>query len=308
MNTDRRISFEDRQRREHLSQEKEAPGIRRRSRSAVNAFLFSVALAAGSWATAGAVDLPPQDRHLPGLPNVDPTSDARRFEMNGRPWAPVGFYGAGMMQVNGEPSWGGNPATAFRAFIDRLEREGLNYHRTWINWGAVYVGNDPSAWDYRQVHPYQRTGPGQAADGNPKFDLTRFDQGYFDLLRDNVDYARDRGVVLQLILFDCWHLEDGNLMDRDYFHQANNVNNTGITTSAQWTDPANQAAKTHLDAFVKKIMETVGDRRNIVWETCNEVRGGSNPAVHGTIRQSIETWDPLDHLIMPGDLPEHRDV
>ena len=31
--------------------------------------------------------------------------------------------------------------------------------------------------------PWERTGPGNASDGKPKFDLTRFNQAYFDRLR-----------------------------------------------------------------------------------------------------------------------------
>lgn len=55
--------------------------------------------------------------------------------------------------------------------------------------------------------PYQRTGPGTASDGAPKFNLNQFNQAYFDRLRSRVIAARDRGFYVSIMLFQGWSIE-----------------------------------------------------------------------------------------------------
>src|SRR5262245_37853189 len=51
----------------------------------------------------------------------------------------------------------------FAAYLASLQEQNQNFTRVW-------------AWEQS---PYERTGPGLALDGGPKFDLTRFNQVYF---------------------------------------------------------------------------------------------------------------------------------
>ena len=50
-------------------------------------------------------------------------------------------------------------------------------------------------------HPWQRTGPGTATDGGLKFDLTKFDQSYFDRLRTRTEMLRNAGIYVGVYLF-----------------------------------------------------------------------------------------------------------
>jgi len=74
----------------------------------------------------------------------------------------------------------------YRAYLGFLEAHGHNFIRLW-RWehfksqaadGAFHLCMTPQPWP--------RTGPGPATDGKPKFDLSKFDQAYFDRLRDRV--------------------------------------------------------------------------------------------------------------------------
>jgi hypothetical protein len=68
------------------------------------------------------------------------------------------------------------------------------------------------------------------------------------------------------------------------------------------------------------VVATIGDRPNIIWETCNEKRAGdfSTPAAsaadpfHRGIADAIRATEKARglpaHLVMPVDLPEHRTV
>jgi hypothetical protein len=73
----------------------------------------------------------------------------------------------------------------FERYLDFLERHHHNFIRMWA-W-------DSTLWDTQAngslgkdfVHhvaplPWRRTGPGNAADGKPMFDLTKFDPNYFE--------------------------------------------------------------------------------------------------------------------------------
>ncbi len=47
-----------------------------------------------------------------------------------------------------------------------------------------------------RLQPWARTGPGEALDGKPRFDLTACDREYFDRLRARVSAAGKRGVTI----------------------------------------------------------------------------------------------------------------
>jgi hypothetical protein len=75
--------------------------------------------------------------------------------------------------------------------------------------------------------PWARTGPGSAADGKPRFDLSRLDQAYFDRLRGRVEAARARGIYVSVMLFDGFALHLSRTPDNvrgHPFHAGNNVN------------------------------------------------------------------------------------
>src|SRR5438477_11627592 len=81
--------------------------------------------------------------------------------------------------------------------------------------------------------PWRRTGPGTATDSKPKFDLSRFDQAYFDRLRDRIIAAGNMGIYVAVMLFDGWaiHLSPApDNVEGHPFHAANNINEISITS------------------------------------------------------------------------------
>jgi hypothetical protein len=83
---------------------------------------------------------------------------------------------------------GKNELFDYRRHLDYLHRFNHNLTRLWISETALGDGVDA-----RAPMPYQRTGPGTAEDGLPQFDVTQFNQLYFDRLRDRVIEAGERG-------------------------------------------------------------------------------------------------------------------
>jgi len=131
--------------------------------------------------------------------------------------------------------------------------------------------------------PWPRTGPGAATDGKPKFDLARFDERYFSRLRERIIAAGNKGVYVSVMLFDGFALHLSALPDNvegHPFHAANNVNGIGITSMVEYQvlplDPTIQALH---EAYMRKVVDTVHDLPNVLYEVANEASGDTADAV-----------------------------
>ena len=157
----------------------------------------------------------------------------------------------------------------FDAYLALLKRYNHNCIRLW-RW-------EPPRWRYGgqkvsfcQPHPYSRSGAGTARDGKPKFDLTRFDEAYFTRLRQRVVAAQKAGIYVTIMLFEghCLQFaEEG--WEYHPFHPDNNVN--GIDARRLDYCTLKDARVTALqEAYVRKVIDTVNDLNNVLYEVCNE--------------------------------------
>jgi hypothetical protein len=175
-------------------------------------------------------------------------------------------------------------AVDYTAYLDFLQAHGHNFVRLWRAENArggegAYVSNY-----WFSPMPYARPGPGTALDGKPKFDVTQFNQAYFDRLRTRVQAAGERGIYVSIMLFDGWSVESKSGSHDPWpghpFHRANNVN--GIDGDAnrngngEETQTLAAAAITALqEAYVRKVIDTVNDPDNVLYEISNEAPGNS---------------------------------
>lgn len=177
------------------------------------------------------------------------------------------------------------PAFNYTAFLDSLQARGHNFFRMFVweqaRWSVLVTGNY-----YYAPLPYQRTGPGTALDGKPKFDLTKFNQAYFDRLRQRVQQAGVRGIYVSIQLFEGFSVEAkpfraaNNPWPGHPFNRANNINvidgdpdHDGQGKEIQTLQiPAVTALQ---EAYVRKVIDTVNDLDNVLFEICNEANGNS---------------------------------
>jgi hypothetical protein len=174
----------------------------------------------------------------------------------------------------------GEPPEAFDygAYLDFLAERGHNFIRLW-RW--EHFRSQAAGGDYHLCmtpQPWPRTGPGAATDGQPRFDLDRFDPAYFARLRDRVVAAAQRGIYVAVMLFDGFglHLSPApDHLEGHPFFAANNVNGVGIGSIADYQvlplDPRVQARQ---QAYLHRVVATVGDLPNLLWEVANESAGG----------------------------------
>jgi len=168
------------------------------------------------------------------------------------------------------------PTFDFDAYLDFMQKYNHNFIRLW-HWELTkYAYDEPLV--YAVPFPWQRTGPGTALDGKPKFDLKKLNQGYFDRLRSRVAAAYNRGIYVSIMLFEghglhaslapwCW--------DGHPFNVNNNVNGIngdpdgdgrGIETQTLQIPAITEIQK----SYVRKVIDTVNDLDNVLYEIVNE--------------------------------------
>ena len=172
------------------------------------------------------------------------------------------------------------PAFDYTKYLDFLQSQNHNFFRLW-NWEqGKWVVEWPSAYYFAPL-PYQRTGPGTALDGKPKYNLDQFNQAYFDRMRARIVEAGQRGMYVSVMLFNGWSVMKeqypslANPWEGHPFNAANNVN--GVDGDVNHDDSgsdthtlANQRVTDYQEAFVRKVIDTVGDLDNVLYEVSNE--------------------------------------
>jgi len=101
----------------------------------------------------------------------------------------------------------------FEAFVTRLAQCDHDFLRlwTWEHFWKRSAGEKGCVAGQISVtlppHVYLRTGPGDAVDGKPRFDLTVFDPAYFSHLRQRVRVAGEHGIRVSVMLFQGWSIQ-----------------------------------------------------------------------------------------------------
>lgn len=189
------------------------------------------------------------------------------------------------------------PAFDFESFIKFAVEHGYNYMKPHI-WEQAWHQSYGDDW-YTQPTIYKRTGPGNAWDGDPKFDLDQFNDEYFDRLRARVIQAGQAGIYIGLPLFDRFSVQDGNTMsDQWYGHPFNADNNiNGIdgdpTTQGHGLDTETliiPEVTAYQEAYVRHVVDVLNDLDNVIWEVAQEPDGYYS-------RDGFDAFGWVDHMI-----------
>jgi hypothetical protein len=177
------------------------------------------------------------------------------------------------------------PTFDYTAYLDWMQTYNHNFMRMWAWEQAAWAPWTKKSY-YFEPLPYKRTGPGTALDGGPKFDLGQFNQAYFDRLRSRVVEAGDRGIYVSIMPFQGWSLEmkkqkGANPWEGHPFNIKNNINGIngdpdgdGFGTEVHTLSvPAVTALQ---EIYIRKVIDTVNDLDNVLYEIANESHGGSD--------------------------------
>ena len=182
------------------------------------------------------------------------------------------------------------PAWPFESYLNMMESYGHNFIRLWT-WELTSSSGTETSGSYWQPHPWERTGPGTALDGLPKFDLGQHNQTYFDRLRERCLAARERGIYVSIMLFEGHRLQfDDNNWAHHPFNDSNNINRLSGNPRAENIHDNTVASVIALQkAYIHKVVDAVNDLDNIMYEICNE-DGGGTMAWQEAMKSSLESY------------------
>lgn len=199
------------------------------------------------------------------------------------------------------------PRFDFDAYLDWMKRLNHNFIRMWtwepVTWNTK--ANQENKLHTAAPQPWARTAPGKALDGKPKFNLENFNPAYFDRLRNRVQAAHDRGIYVSIMLFEGWAMQfSAGAWQGHPFNPENNIN--GIDGDTNKDDNgleiytlANKAVTSLQEAYVRKVIDTVNDLDNVLYEISNENHPPSTQWQYHIIRyiKNYEKSKPNQHPV-----------
>jgi hypothetical protein len=187
------------------------------------------------------------------------------------------------------------PEFDFPGYLDFLQKHNHNFIRLWsrqLSWYQKYGDKVLHAGPL----PWPRTGLGKALDGKPKFDLSQIDPAYLKRLRSRIEAAAERGIYVSIMLFGG-HAAAGPNWTGNPFHRDNNIN--GIDgdpnqDGSGWeTEILSDIPREVADvqkAYVGRVIETINDLDNVLFEIANEGGKDSREWQYELIR-FIQTYE-----------------
>ncbi len=159
-------------------------------------------------------------------------------------------------------------------YLDELHARGLNHTRTWAGTYREVPGsfnikdNTLAPRPGRYLAPWARSAtPGYSAGGN-QFDLARWDEAFFDRLKDFVARASERGIVVELDLF-CPNYDDA-VWKASPLNAINNVNGVGACPREEVYTLKHAALLAIEEATAREIVRRLAGSDNVYFEVCNE--------------------------------------
>jgi hypothetical protein len=171
-------------------------------------------------------------------------------------------------------------------YLDALAAYGMNCTR-------IYAGAYLEPVDYfiqdntlgprpnRQLLPWARSKqPGYPLGGN-LFDLDRWDEVYFKRLCDFIAEAGQRGIVVEICLFNAAYPDTWASMP---LYHANNLQGVGTCECKDVQTLKDTALVQRHEAYVRKLTQEVNRFDNVILEICDE------PGLHGTQPEDYSLW------------------
>ncbi len=176
-------------------------------------------------------------------------------------------------------------------------------HAAWTSWSPEKTVIDPM--------PYRRTGPGLALDGQPKFDLEQFNPAYFDRMRARILKASNKGIYASIMLFQAFsgvwpkggETFKYNAFAGHYYNRDNNIQKLdGDKNKDKILDINDPKVREYQAAYIKKIIDTVWDLDNVLYEVINE---GGNVEWDAFVVKTIKDYEKAKGKIHPVGLTGH---
>jgi hypothetical protein len=172
-----------------------------------------------------------------------------------------------------------NPDFDYIKYLDALQKEGMNDTRVFsgsyverendIDW--MGYGNTLAPKPGRLICPWKRSNVSGYLNGGNKFDLDHWDEAYFLRLKDLLNQAAKRNIMVEFTLFGNQY-GDG-IYSASPLYPDNNIQGVGIKQKdgfLQFQSLKNPALVSRQDAMVVKIVKELNSFDNLYYEISNE--------------------------------------
>jgi len=149
------------------------------------------------------------------------------------------------------------------------------------------------------VSPWPRAGPGNACDGEPKYDLNQWNPEYFDRLHRFLNKASDLGIIVELTLFSNTYGD--SVWALNPLKAENNIQGIGAGSWHDYNSRKDSRLLARQMAYARKIVEETSIYDNVYFDICNEPGGGFPDHASPT---DIDTWQNTIIEVVRGEL--HR--
>jgi hypothetical protein len=216
------------------------------------------------------------------------------------------FRGKPLVLVTATEHYGSvlNRAFAYKKYLADLARQRMTLTRTFLLYRELQTPRNPSSPckpespDY--LAPYPRTGPAKALDGEPVYDLDRWNPEYFARLRRFLRQASRRSIVVELTLFS--HQYTDILWGLNPLHQKNNRQGVGKGPWPEFVTLQDKQLVERQTAYVRKIIQETCAFDNVYYEICNEPAGGG--AKHAPLPM-VDAWLAAMARVVRAELKKH---
>ncbi len=184
-----------------------------------------------------------------------------------------------------------NRAFDYHAYLDALKSYGLNYTRIYPAAfiepeGTFHAENTLAPKSVNLIQPWARSQtPGYRSGGN-RFDLDRWDPEYFKRLKDFIEQAAARGIVVEVCFFNA---QNKGSWPMSPLYWKNNIQGEGRTGYNGVQTLKHPDVLRRQEQFVTRIVQEVNAFDNVILEICDE------PTVYGTPKALAGPW--VEHLV-----------
>jgi hypothetical protein len=192
-----------------------------------------------------------------------------------------------------------DPDLDFRDFVEWADAQGITVVRSYPP--SFIVGP-------RYLDLFER-----ASSDPTRFDLTRFNDAYFERLREASALFRDHGIFVDLQLWQAVQWKPAGFQD-SYYHPDHNVNPDLARHAGPGEfviDPSlDPALLDHQKEHVRRILDATGDLGHVFYDVMNEIGNGTgaNPEWVEAMLDEIEIWERETGLeVLVGLNDEGRD-
>lgn len=181
----------------------------------------------------------------------------------------------------------------FDDYVNMMVENNHNFLRMWARDAGFFVNPDGSVTHINYPCPYVNVNSDGSMGPHPIYDLTQYDQRYFDRLRERVIKLGQNGIYVGIMLFDAWNVDTriGSPWGGHPYNKDNNINSIDGKAYAPEEDQldhnleAGFATDTeHIQiqtlalpevtalqkAYVRKVVESVNDLDHVIFEIDNE--------------------------------------